>query len=193
MSETSAKRIIEGIATGKAGVIRYIYERYFGRIRKLILMNKGSDEDARDTFQEALFLIYRRINRHGLELKGSFGSYLYSVCKLLWMRELRERSYKKYEQWYTGDIEAPVPVNKKLESVKMKIFDRHFNELSEECQKILYMHFNELNIGKIAEIMGYKSIEQIKEKKYNCKKTLMNKIYKNPEYKKVSDEIYLAG
>ncbi len=193
MSEPSTKMIIEGIATSKTGIIRYIYKTYFHEIKNLILMNKGSEEDAQDTFQEALYLIYQKITQNDLELSGSFGGYLYSVCKLIWLRELRGRAYKEFQHWYEGDIPAPSPVNKKLESVKLKIFDRHFNELSEECQKILNMHFREISLQRIAEIMDYSSLQQAKERKYKCKKSLMNKIFNNPEYKKVSDEIYLVG
>ena len=193
MSEPSTKKIIEGIAASKASIIRYVYKAYFSDIRNLVLMNKGSEEDAQDTFQEALYFIYQKITLHKLELTGSFGGYLYSVCKLLWLKELRERSYKEYQHWYSGDIPAPSPVNKKLETVKLKIFDRHFNELSEECQKILNMHFREVSLERIAEVMGYSSLQQVKEKKYKCKKSLMNKIFSNPEYKKVNDEIYLVG
>jgi RNA polymerase sigma factor (sigma-70 family) len=193
MPEPAAKKIIEGIAASNAGTLRYIYNAYFNKIKRLILMNKGSAEDAQDIFQEALYLIFQKITKHDLEISGSFGGYFYSVCKLLWIKELKERAAKKYEEWYAGDIPAPTPVNKKLEAVKLKIFDRHFNELSEECQKILNMHFREVSLGKIAEVMGYASLQQAKEKKYKCKKSLMNKIYNNPEYKKVSDEIYLVG
>jgi len=193
MPEPSTKKIIEGIAASKASIIRYVYKAYFRDIRNLILMNKGTEEDAQDTFQEALYFIYQKITLHGLELTGSFGGYLYSVCKLLWLKELRERSYKEYQQWYSEDIPAPPPVNKKLEAVKLKLFDRHFNELSEVCQKILNMHFREVSLERIAQVMGYSSLQQVKEKKYKCKKSLMNKIFSNPEYKKVSDEIYLVS
>jgi RNA polymerase sigma factor (sigma-70 family) len=193
MPEPSTKKIVEGIAASKSSIIRYIYKAYYREVKRLILMNKGSEEDAQDTFQEALYIIYQKVKHHDLKLTGSFGSYLYSVCKLLWLKELRERSYKDYQHWYTGDIPAPSPVNKKLEAVKLKIFDRHFNELSEECQKILNMHFREVSLEKIAEVIGYSSLQQMKEKKYKCKKSLMNKIFNNPEYKKVSDEIYLVS
>lgn len=193
MPEPTTEKIIEGIAASKSGTIRFIYDNYFEDVRKLILMNNGSEEDAWDTFQEALLFIYQKITQHGLTLSGNFKSYLYSVCKLIWLRELRERSYKKFQEWYSGDIPEPAPVNKKIESVKLKIFDRHFNELSEDCQKILNMHFRDISPDSIATVMGYKSIQQLKEKKYKCKKLLMTKIYCNPEYKQVSDEIYLAG
>jgi RNA polymerase sigma factor (sigma-70 family) len=193
MPEPSTKKIIEGIASRNASIIRYIYKAFYQEVKKLILMNNGSEEDAQDTFQEALYFIYQKITQHNLVITGRFGSYLYSVCKLLWLKELRERSYKKYQHWYSGDLITPAPVNKKLEVVKLKIFDRHFNELSEECQKILNMYFRKVSLEKMAEVFGYKSLQHIKDKKYRCKKTLMNKIFNNPEYKKVSDEIYLVG
>ena len=38
------------------------------------------------------------------------------------------------------------------------------------------------------------SINEIaKDKKYRCKKTLMSRIYNNPEFKQLQDEIHLAG
>ena len=55
------------------------------------------------------------------------------------------------------------------------------------------MYFQKASMEEIAVVMGYKNIQIAKDKKYRCKKSLMTKIYDNPEYKLLQDEIYLAG
>ena len=46
---------------------------------------------------------------------------------------------------------------------------------------------------EICVVMGYKNVQIAKDKKYRCKKSLMTKIYNNPVFKRLQDEIHLAG
>ena len=55
------------------------------------------------------------------------------------------------------------------------------------------MYFQKASMEEIAAAMGYKNVQIAKDKKYRCKKSLMMRIYNNPEYKLLQDEIYLAG
>jgi hypothetical protein len=80
-----------------------------------------------------------------------------------------------------------------LENAKMKLYDKHFRELSKECQKVLNMYFQKTTMEEICVVMGYANVGIAKDKKYRCKKSLMMKIYNNPEFKKLEDEIHLAG
>jgi len=72
MHHFTTEEIITGIAGRKNNVIKYIYKTCYDSVRKLILMNKGNDDDARDTFQEALFIIYQKINLREFQIKCNF-------------------------------------------------------------------------------------------------------------------------
>jgi len=193
MNQYTTEEIIDGIAGRKNYVIKYIYKDCYTNIRKLILMNKGTDEDARDIFQEALFIIYQKIVLGKFQIKCQFNTYIYSVCKFLWIRELaKQKNYEDITDEFP-DLNVSESLNQKIEHKELKIFSRHFNELCEDCQKVLGMYFRKVSMEEICKVMGYKNIQITKSKKYKCKKSLLTRIYNDPEYHKLKNEIYLAG
>jgi RNA polymerase sigma factor (sigma-70 family) len=193
MRHFTTEEIITGIAGRKNNVIKYIYKTCFDAVRKLILMNKGTDEDAMDIFQEALFAIYQKIILQRFQINCNFSTYLYSVCKFLWIRELSKK--KEYENLTDEfpDLNVSGSLNPKLELTGLKIFSKHFNELCEDCQKVMNMYFRNASMEEICNTMGYKNIQIARDKKYRCKKNLLTRIYKDPEYQKLKNEIYMAG
>jgi len=193
MHQYTTEEIIKGIADRKDRIIDYVYTFYYEDIRKMIMVNSGSSEDARDIFQEALFVIYQKIILDDLTLKCHFKTYLYSICRLLWLRILRKRIYS------TGTADGLADLNPSQFTIGttaeagQQIFTKHFNELSENCRKILDLYFRNVSFSEINEIMGYKNLQIARDKCYRCKKTLYKRINNNPEFKKLKDEIYLAG
>lgn len=193
MHHFTTEEIIAGIAERKDNVIKYVYKTCYDSVRKLILMNRGNDEDVRDIFQEALFIIYQKIVLQGFEIKCQFSTYIYSVCRFLWIRELsKQEEYEDITDEFP-DFIVPGPPDPKFERKGRKIFSRHFNDLCEDCQKVLKMYFRNVSMEEICKIMGYKNIQIAKDKKYRCKKNLLTRIYNDPEYRKLKNEIYKAG
>jgi len=191
----SNDEIINGIRNKDDGVFQFIYNSCYPDIRRLVLHNSGSEEDVEDLFHDSLLISYNKLSMSGLKLKCSFRTYLYSVARLLWMKELRSRR-RKDQQVYNDPDSHPGGIKnsiEKLEAAKMKIYEKHFRELSKECQKVLFMYFENASMEEICDEMGYKNVQIAKDKKYRCKKSLITRIANNPEYKKVSDEVYLVS
>ena len=194
MREYSASDIIDGIARRKGKIIHYVYKTCFPDIRKLILVNGGNEHDAEDIFQEGLIKVYQKISGDGLELKCKFGTYLYSVCRFLWLNEIEKNKVSRRQNEISEDLIDDRIANDRIrENVQMRLYEKHFKELSKECQKVLNMYFQKSSMEEICVVMGYKTVGIAKDKKYRCKKSLMNKIYNNPEFKRLEDEIHLAG
>ncbi len=189
----NTEEIIKGIADRNDRIIEYIYTYYYDDIRKLILLNNGTLEDTKDTFQEALFVIYQKITLDGLTLKCHFKTYLYSVCRFIWLRELEGRHASAGTTEGLPDLNPSQFTIGAMAEAGMEIFTKHFNELSEICKKVLDMYFRDVSLEEIRLVMGYKNLQIAKDKCYRCKKTLYTRIYNNPEYKKLKDEVYLAG
>jgi RNA polymerase sigma factor (sigma-70 family) len=194
MQAFSDKNIIKGIRKRNGVVVRYLYRTCYPDIRKLVLNNKGTHQDAQDLFQEALLLVYQKIHNLNFTLTCTFRTYLYSFCRLMWLKELENRKNKgedfEYEDTYATDIREDTEI---FESIKMRIYKRHFGELSQECQDVLNMYFDNVPMEDICTRMGYLNIQVAREKKYRCKKNLMTRIYNNPAYKKLQDEIYMVS
>jgi RNA polymerase sigma factor (sigma-70 family) len=194
MREYSASEIIKGIARRKDSIIRFVYRRCYPDIRKMILTNGGNESDAQDIFQDGLVKVYQKITGKGLELNCKFGTYLYSVCRFLWLQELEKKaSTRDISREVEEVIDNETANNIIREKTEMKLYTQHFNELSQDCKKVLNMYFQNASMEEICVVMGYKNVQIAKDKKFRCKKSLMNKIYNNPEYKRLQDEIHLAG
>ena len=156
-------------------------------------MNKGTDEDVRDIFQEALFTIYQKITLQKLQLKCNFGTYLYSVCRFLWIHELTKKKECDHITDEFPDLVSPGSLNPKVELAQLKIFQKHFNEMCVDCQKVLRLYFSNVSLEEICNIMGYKNVQIARDKKYKCKQNLLTGIYNDPEYQKLKNEIYQVG
>jgi RNA polymerase sigma factor (sigma-70 family) len=174
MHRYTTDEIITGITARKSNVIKYIYKTCYDPVRRLILMNKGTDEDARDIFQEALFTVYQKITQQKFQLSCAFSTYMYSVCRFLWVRELTKKKEFDNITDEFPDIISVGSLNPKVELAGLRIFQRHFNELCEDCQKVLRLYFNKVSLEEISEIMGYKNVRIARDKKYRCKLNIKN-------------------
>lgn len=194
MKEYNSKEILRGIAKSKDRVICYVYRNCYPDVRKLILTNGGNEQDAQDIFQEGLVKVYQKITEHGLELTCNFKTYLYSVCRFLWLQELERIKTSRRENIPVDTIIDDRKANDRIrEYAQLKLYRQHFNELGKECQKVLNMTFRNASAEEICVAMGYKNAQIARDKRYRCRKSLMNKIVNNPEYKQLQDEIHLAG
>ncbi len=191
MSTYSTEKIIEGIGKQDDDVIRYIYKTIYPVIEHLVRENKGNKEDAKDLFQEALIIVFKKIKNEGLVLTCTFSTFFYSVCAYQWHKILRKR--KNLPIWYVSSFDGYISnpgLNEKIERKKMELYDFHFNKLSKNCQKILKLHFSGVPIAEIMKKMGYTSKEHTMDRKYRCKKSLFKRIENDQTFKELPDELF---
>jgi len=181
--------IIDGIKVRDIGVINYLYNKYYIKISYMVTSNSGTKMDAEDLFQDALIVIYQKISKASLELMSSFYTYLYSICWHLWLQKLNKRAFK-YQYKEISDPDAWVDEKKMQEiieeSEKYKLFQEHFLRLSQAEQKLLRLYMSKTSVKEIANLMGYKSDNYAKLRKYTCKEKLKNLIINDPRFKKLS-------
>lgn len=170
--------MIRGLVSGDEEILRAYYGYYYKSIRHFVLSNHGHEEDAQDLFQDVLLVIFQKARNESFILKCSLGTYLYSVSKLLWLKELEKKkriSNRPLEMEEYVDTELDVleiaDYNKRLH-----IYRQHFEKLSSDCRKVLTLFLEGHNIAEITAIMGYKSDQHTRNRRYRCKLSLINKI-----------------
>jgi DNA-directed RNA polymerase specialized sigma24 family protein len=75
--------IIEGLRLHSDYIIKYVYKEFFSFHPLPDQTNAGLEEDAEDIFQEALYIILKKLQEDDFELSSSFLTYLYSISKNL--------------------------------------------------------------------------------------------------------------
>ena len=163
---------------------KHLYEEYFSVIQKVVYANSGDGQDAEDIFQDGLIVLYHQIKKDKLDLTCSLKTYLYSICRNLWLKKLR-RSSKIVElsdtlQQYVSIEESHIKVLE--ENEQKKIIADYLDQLNEGCRKILlYFYFEKIKMSEIAELTGLGSEQAAKNKKSGCMKKL-SALMKNSHY-----------
>lgn len=183
--------LVEGIRTHDPVVLESIYTTHFPIIEGFVMHNQGSREEAKDVFQEAMVIVYNKIRSENLELTCKFGTYLYAVCKKIWIQErkktrLHEEKLRSRPMMVNDPGKETDPL---LDEQLTRLFDTHFNALSQDCQKILSMYFNDHSVEEIRSAMKYKDLHHAADRKYRCKKSLIKRIMNDPLFKRLKDEI----
>ena len=185
MQEITADNIVQGLKERDTKVLDYIYENYYQQIKVFISRNRGSEEDAKDIYQDALLVIYQKATKNNLTLSCSFNTYLYSVCRLLWLKQLEQN---KQQKMFTEDTNAWIELDSSiLEIIELNeryvLYQDHFQKLSFSCQKVLELFLAGIPLKEIANILGFKSEQYAKKRKHLCKEKLISSIKSDPEFK----------
>lgn len=71
---------------------------------------------------------------------------------------------------------------------RYRLYQKHFQLLGSDCQKLLQLFFDKVPLKQIAQIMGYKSEKYAKKRKYRCKEYLVTSIKQDLNYKKLVED-----
>jgi RNA polymerase sigma factor (sigma-70 family) len=188
MEQYTDEQIIEGISQNDRKVMDYIYVRFYGKVEGFITGRGGNPEHIKDVFQEALYVIIKKVRKEGLTLTCTFSTYLLAVCKNIWMHDMRKSKVHHVEDSRLDIIQEEDEVDWNQEEKLRDLFNHHFAKLSEDCQKLLRLHFRKASLSEIQKIFGYSSEHYTSDRKYRCKQSLYNRIRKDPKFKEVTDD-----
>ena len=167
--------------------MKQLYQQHYPVIANFISNNSGSESDAADVFQDAIIVFYQKIRRGQLELKCSIQTYIYSVCKNMWLSRLR---MQKREVSLTDDMES-IPIEPEhlallsRDNRKEKIAAL-MGQLGEGCRDVLiFYYFERLRMREIARRMGFANEQVAKNKKSGCMKKLKQLVKDSPILKKL--------
>ncbi|WP_235296962.1 RNA polymerase sigma factor [Portibacter marinus] len=179
---------LEGIANRDSKVISEIYKDILPGIISWIRQNGGQEDDAKDLFQEMIVSIYKKLKAGEFELTCKFWSYALVVCRNLWFAKIRKTDRISYVEQVDDDrVEISPGMQEEIEQKEqLKLYRKHFQALSESCQKVLSLFFAKVKMAEIAEKMD-SSEGYIKKKKFKCKEELVNKIKADPLFAELTE------
>lgn len=140
-------------------------------VQALIINNNGTYDDARDIFQEAMITLYDKAKSDSFVLTSQIKTYLYSVCRRLWLKRLQQMGRYMAQ---SEALEETVAVEDDIELHEKKnadfaIMDRALNSLGEPCRSLLEsFYLQKKGMTEIAADFGYTNADNAKTQKYKC-------------------------
>lgn len=190
MKRLTANEILLAVKKEDSHVLREIYKMYYPSIRYFIISNSGSETEARDVFQDAMVVIYLKVRNNYPKLTCTFGTYLFSIAKYLWLKELSRRSpSKSAEVEELTDLESDF-LQDYVYMEKRKLILEHFMELNMECRQILSLFLNGYSIAEVTSELKIHSEEHTRAMRSRCKERLVKRIWKSPRYKELRNEVH---
>jgi RNA polymerase sigma factor (sigma-70 family) len=190
VQEFSVENILVGIKDRDTKVLDFVYRSYFDQIKTFIIQNQGNIEDAQDIYQDAILVIYQKLQDDALYLSCSFSTYLHSVCRLLWLKQLNKR--KKAAELNIPDDDFVILDDSLLEyqdtNERYKLYLEQFKRLSFSCQKVLELFLAGIPLREIARILGFRSEIYAKKRKHQCKEKLISNIKNDPRFHELSKD-----
>ena len=161
------KEIFERICKGDEKALEFLYQKYYRMMIKLVITNSGTEEEARDVYQDALIVFWQKATSGNLVLTSKMSTYIYSICQNLWRKELDRKKRLSNEEKDTAvllDTDS---------SEREKVLAKCIDQLGETCKRVLMLYyFEEMSMQDIADKLGFANTDTAKTKKYKCKKKL---------------------
>jgi len=159
--------ILERIRRGDERMLDHLYKKYYRMMTKIVLSNNGTEDEAKDVYQESLLAFWQKAVSGKLVLTSKISTYLYSICLNQWRKELDRKSRLSGEEVDGEDYQAHDAKE------RLKIVMDCIEELGDVCKKVLtYYYFDGLGMQEIAKKMSFANTDTAKTKKYKCKKKL---------------------
>jgi RNA polymerase sigma factor (sigma-70 family) len=162
--------LISGIRDDDDKALAYLYKLHYPMVSHFIISNSGSTDEAKDIFQEGLLVFYEKIKDGTLELTCQIKTYLYSVCRRLWLKKLAEKNRFSgaidSESFITLDEELVAPEETEH---KFSVMERAMNMLGEPCRTLLEdFYIKDSSMQDITDKFGYTNADNAKNQKYKC-------------------------
>lgn len=163
--------LLKGLARNEKAAVEQIYRDQFAVIQSFILNNNGTVDDARDVFQEALVVLYEKSKDPSFSLHCQIRTYLYSICRRLWLKRLQQMS--KYAS-QVESMEETIPVEEDLEEHEKKnadfqLMEMAMSKIGEPCKSLLDAYYlQKKSMQDIAAEFGYTNADNAKTQKYKC-------------------------
>lgn len=187
MKAENEQLLLRGLARNDKKAIESIYKENYNVIQALVVKNNGSAEDAKDIFQEAMIVLYEKVQSGTFELNCQIRTFLFSVCRRLWLKRLMLQNRFSITDVYEEVISVDDEVDEhERRNAEFNMMERAMSGLGEPCKSLLEaFYLQKKSMQEIAMNFGYTNAENAKNQKYKClmrlKKLFFSQYKKEPQ------------
>ena len=181
------QKYIDALLTNNTSLLSEIYQKYFPKIKWMVIKNNGTPEDASDIFQEALITIFQRVKAQQFVLTCPLDYFIYLICRRKWLHELKKKKAGNVtfidDEGYNriGEDSFKLAEEHSLWQARQDLFTRILNELGETCRKVLRLSWNTESMEEVASILK-SSYGYARKRKSECKAKLVKLYMSDPEF-----------
>ena len=163
--------------------ILYNVTGLFLKIKQMVTNHGGNEEDARDVFHEGIITLDRKIRQDEYEDRGTIESYLFGVCRFIWSNQQRKNKRVELKEDFTpyDQSTGENPLDTMLNNEGQNLVANLFDQLGENCSKILSLWKLSYSMNEIADEMGLPSGDNARKHKFRCYQKLLGLIDNSPE------------
>lgn len=177
-------RFITYLKENNSDGIDEIYAQYADNIKRYVIKNSGTSDDAADILQEALIDIYNLAHRPSFILTCPFEAFLITICKRKWLNVLKKRKRKpvtnspesvftlKEDDFAEAEVHADQVAE---ENAVMQVLE----SMGDRCKSIIKACMGSDAQEKIAENLDI-SYAYLRKKKSECMARLRKLVQAHP-------------
>jgi RNA polymerase sigma factor (sigma-70 family) len=174
--------ILAEIRKSNEAALGELYKSHYPMVVNLICTNSGTEQEAKDIYQEAVIAFYERAQQPDFVLTCKIKTYLYAVCRRLWLKRLAEKkrfSVNIPETESFEGVDAAVSDAEERE-LNFKRMGESLHALGEPCRSIIEdFYIQNFSMEIISEKFGYTSADNAKNQKYKCLQRLKKLFFGN--------------
>jgi RNA polymerase sigma factor (sigma-70 family) len=164
MKEEEIIQLIQKGRIEKAFVKLY---KLFPKVRSILKNHGASKDQSNDLFQDALVVLYQKLQQENFKIEVSIEAYLINTCKFMFLKS------QKHQESF-ANLQEQIPDHSDLENIliedrKMEIAQAAFEQLGTKCKEILMsFYFGKKSMLEIAKQFSFSSEQVAKTQKYKC-------------------------
>jgi len=169
----SEQEIVNSLRGGDERVLKVVYKQHYQQIAHLVVNNGGSLEEAKDIYQETIIIFYEKTQDEDFVLNCRINTFLYSIAKRLWLKQLQLKNRFVNEFKMDGEAIEMDWTEVGNREDQYNAMHQALDSMGEPCSTILKdFYINAASMEDITEKFGYTNSDNAKTQKYKCLKRL---------------------
>ncbi|OEK06901.1 RNA polymerase sigma factor [Roseivirga misakiensis] len=171
-SSKLVERILSVNPKKRSTALTQVYNECFPMVKRYIVKNNGSVEEAKDIFQETITIVYHNLIEQKYRGESALNKYIIGIARNLWLLKLRKKDVPTVT--IDGQHSLTQEPDEKLDTHLVSYVLEHLNS---GCRNILkWFYFETQSMEEIAKNLNLGSAQAAKTKKLRCMKKLASLI-----------------
>ena len=166
----SDEQIIECIRAGNERVFQFLYVEYYQMILQFIRTHGGTEDDAKDIYQDALYEFWEKVTIGSYEQKSTIKTFVFALCKYKWYNICRnKKGYSIDIDSFELESELYEPEIEQILNEQITVALDCLTKATDHCRTILESYYWKRASNKeIAQNLNLKNEDTVKTAKYKC-------------------------